>query len=134
MSGGTVPPWLAEAADAVLADLFPGEVPPVEISWTPPAPDQELGSLQARTPDGEGMGYTIFADLRGEELRYKLASILPEYLPELTMLWARALPPCPGHVHPAVPDWDDATEQAWWQCPADLRRLARVGQLRDGAP
>lgn len=75
----------------------------------------------------------IFADLRGEELRYRLAYILPEYLPELSPLWARALPPCPGHGHPAVPDWDDATEQAWWQCPADLRRLARVGQLSAGA-
>jgi hypothetical protein len=45
---------------------------------------------------------------------------------ELHGAWAEARPACPGHPHPAVPLELDG--QAWWMCPRDERRIARIGE------
>lgn len=41
--------------------------------------------------------------------------------------WGQALPPCPGHTHALDPD--RIAGAAWWLCPADRHRVARIGEL-----
>lgn len=48
-------------------------------------------------------------------------------LVETAAHWGRALPLCPGHPHPARAD--DPGGEPWWVCPADERRIARIGEL-----
>jgi hypothetical protein len=123
---------MAASAAVVLRDLFGDEPPPIAVRFVPPdADDPEMCAFEVIAADGESFGWTLPAETSDEELRHTLAERIPEYAPELTVTWARALPPCPRHVHPAALHWEPETQQSWWTCPDDGRRLARVGELHD---
>jgi hypothetical protein len=63
----------------------------------------------------------------GARLLVRLAGQMQDFFHESAGAWGEARPPCPGHSHPARPEVLDGG--AWWTCPADGRRIARVGAL-----
>jgi hypothetical protein len=64
---------------------------------------------------------------RGEALTVLIANALQNDVSEMQATWGEALPPCPGHAHPLEPDLVEGS--AWWVCPGDGRRVARIGRL-----
>jgi hypothetical protein len=50
-----------------------------------------------------------------------------QFFPETRSAWGEARPACPGHPHPARAV--NVADEAWWTCPLDGRRIARIGRV-----
>ena len=111
-----LPDWLVEPLRVVLGDMG---VSPRRLRF-----DGEYVRLQVG-----GERIAVWADLeeRGDELVVRLADRLQEDISETRDLWGEPRPQCPGHTHPASAELLD--NEAWWVCPRDRRRLARIGSL-----
>jgi hypothetical protein len=114
-----LPEWLVEPLRVVLGDMG---VTARRLRY-----DGEYVWLQA---GGERIAVWTDDEARGDELRVLLADRVQDEIVETRDLWGRPLPPCPGHTHPLSAELLDGS--AWWVCPADRRRVARIGSL--GAP
>jgi hypothetical protein len=108
--------WLEEPLTAVLRDLG---ITPKRLSW-----DGEY--VWVRLREDTPLSVWIELEDRGEALKVELAYRLQEEVPETREAWGEARPRCPGHPHPAAPDLLD--DQAWWVCPVDAGRIARIGE------
>jgi hypothetical protein len=117
------PDWLAAALVTVLADLqLPIQVN-VQVGY-----DTETGTLWMNEIDeSDRSGYEPMNE-RGNDLIVDLANWLQEqFFPESRGAWGQSRPKCPGHSHPARPDI--VADEAWWVCPTDQHRVARIGHL-----
>jgi hypothetical protein len=120
------PPRLGEAVDAVLRDLQ--EPRPIAIEWRY-EPGDGTGTVWLREPADEH-GTAIWLSEHsgvGAGFQVLLADRLQDHFSETRGAWGEARPACPGHPHPlhAV----EVADEAWWTCPLDGRRIARVGRL-----
>ena len=119
-----VPSWLSnDVLEPVLADLQ--QPTPVALDlrvqgtiiWF--SEQDEPGSFGLEIPDPQ---------LPRERLVVAFADQLQEqFFPETRAAWGQARPPCPGHPHPAAAHLMD--DEAWWVCPFDQTRVARIGRL-----
>jgi len=123
------PSWLAGAVDAVLSDMNPPEAPPLTVRYRVEPELAHFGTVSFEEPNGHQFGFGVADDGTEAELLLSLAEGLQEDLPESEGAWGRACPPCPGHAHPARPIVRQ--DVAWWTCPRDHRRIARIGQQRE---
>jgi hypothetical protein len=114
-----LPDWMVEPLRLVLGDMG---VAPRRLRF-----DGEYVRLQA---GGERIAVWTGEQDRGEDLLVLLAERLQDEIAETRDLWGEARPECPGHTHPCSPELIDGS--AWWVCPRDGRRVARIGSL--GAP
>jgi hypothetical protein len=125
-----LPGWLDEPLRAVLHDLQrPTEVP-ITLRLFADA-DSDLGDqLYVGEHGGGATGIWLHGE-RGVALTLLLADQLQEqFFPETEAAWGEARPACPGHSHPASPVELDG--DAWWVCPRDERRIARIGEYAAG--
>jgi hypothetical protein len=74
-------------------------------------------------------GFRILDRPEGETATQLLVSLAywlqDQFFPESRAAWGEARPACPGHPHPAAVVEQDGS--AWWVCPADGRRISKVG-------
>jgi hypothetical protein len=124
-----VPGELARALDTVLADL---QLPqPVDLQAGYDSDTKTLWVSERGANADYLSGYEQRSE-RGGALIADLANWLQEQvMPETTGAWAEARPRCPGHAHPALACAD--ADGAWWVCPTNNRRLARIGEWTDDA-
>ncbi len=112
-----LPDWVVEPLKRVLGDM---RVSPDKVRF-----------------DGEYVWGSLGADRialwigyqgeRGDELTMMFADTLQNDVSETAAHWGEAVPPCPGHAHPLDTSLLDG--EAWWVCPADHRRVAKIGRL-----
>jgi hypothetical protein len=118
-----LPAWLDEPLRAVLHDLQQPTPVRIKSEYRPGADGDEL-LVRA---GGNGVVMVLSEGDAGAGLMVHIADQLQEQVfPESDAAWAEARPACPGHPHPAVPRELDG--QAWWVCPRDERRIARIGE------
>ncbi len=127
---GPIPPWLIlEILHPVLADLQR----PHPIGLVVQLEHRADGDVAVFSEKGQTGSYGIRVPdpaTPREELIVTWADLLQEqFFPESVGAWGDARPECPGHPHPAQAVELDG--QAWWICPADGRRIARIGRLAD---
>jgi hypothetical protein len=85
--------------------------------------------------DAHGTAFWIPEDTgEGAGLLLLLADRLQDqFFPETRSAWGEARPACRGHRHPARAI--EVAGEAWWTCPLDGRRIARIGRLsQDSRP
>lgn len=119
---GPPPDWLASAVDAVLNDIGVADLTP---TYRPEAEPPRFGVVYLEVPDG-GFGFGVTHGESRAELIVALAEGIQEHLPEVKSHWGCALPPCPGHPHPAKPAIRDGA--AWWTCPREHNYIAPIGK------
>jgi hypothetical protein len=120
---GPVPDWLREAIDTALADLQQPTPVGVLLGY-----DDLTGRLCVSEAGERGQWGYEPSKLRGVELLIDLAAAFQDqFIPETRGAWGQARPACPGHPHPAQAD--EVEGEAWWICPVDRQRVARIGQL-----
>ncbi len=112
-----LPDWVVEPLKRVLGDM---RVSPDKVRFDGEHVWVHLGADRIGLWIGE-------QDERGEELTMMFVDYLGNDVSETAAHWGEALPPCPGHAHPLGAWLLDG--EAWWVCPADGRRVARVGTL-----
>jgi hypothetical protein len=127
------PAWLGEAVDAVLRDFQqPG---PIAIEWRY-EPGDGTGTVWLREPaDVHGTALWIPDDPRGGVGFLVLLAdrLQDQFFPETRSAWGEARPACSGHPHPARAV--KVADAAWWTCPLDGRRIARIGHFgKDSSP
>ncbi len=106
---------MADLQQPTPVDVLVGFEPSTQMLWV-----SEAGSSAA--------GFAPHGDETGVQLLVSLADYLQEqFFPETRGAWGQARPACPGHPHPAQADEIDG--EAWWICPVDGRRIARIGRL-----
>jgi hypothetical protein len=127
------PAWLGEAVDAVLRDFQ--QPRPIAIEWRY-EPGDATGTVWLReAADEHGTAFWIPEDTGdGAWFLLLLADRLQDqFFPETRGAWGEARPACPGHPHPA--HGVEVADEAWWTCPLDRRRIARIGRLgQDSSP
>jgi hypothetical protein len=111
--------------DAVLNDLGVADLTPAYRDEPGPP---GFGVIGFDEPDGSLFGFGVSRSDSRADLLVSLADGVQEHLPEARAHWGQALPPCPGHPHPMQPIIADAA--AWWSCPLNGSRIARIGELR----
>jgi hypothetical protein len=87
----------------------------------------DMPTVYADVDGGGRFGFGVDPDDDPAVFAVVVACHLGDQLPDRKPLWARALPPCPGHPHPALAQLTD--ERAWWVCPQGSGRLAPFGEL-----
>lgn len=127
------PPWLGDAVDAVLGDFQRPRA--IDMEWRY-EPGDGMGTVWLReSGDEHGLAFWIPEQTReGSWFLLLLADWLQDqFFPDTRSAWGEARPECPGHPHPA--DTVLVADEAWWACPLDGRRIARIGRLgRDSSP
>jgi hypothetical protein len=140
-----MPAWQREAIDVVVHDLWASRPASLCFSYEPhpisyePHPRNTVFSSndeRDRVPilwawvDGEQgvSGTALGPEASPAERAVQLADWLQEQVIwESDAAWAEAIPPCPGHRHPARPELVDG--EAWWICPNGSGKIARIGQM-----
>ena len=125
---GPVPDWLRPRVDAVLGDMQRPVAIELTLGYYPDEELEHFGVVLFRETDGMGFGFGVVTNGGEAELLVALAEGLQENFSELREAWGEARPECPGHSHPMAPVERDRA--AWWACPADGTRIARIGTLR----
>jgi hypothetical protein len=124
-----LPEWLRGPVAAVLHDLQPPRPVDLRLAYEERADGEGvlwIGELD--DPFWTGVGVTPWRDEPVTRLVVGLADWLQEqFFPESRGAWGEARPACPGHPHPAQAD--ELSGEAWWICPADGRRIGRIGSL-----
>lgn len=123
--GDAPPAWLAPVVNEVLCDL---EVTDLTPSYRDEPEPRNFGVVGFSEPDGRYFGFGVSRTGFTADLLVSLADGIQENLSETQAHWGEALPPCPRHPHPLRPIVADGT--AWWSCPRDGSRIARIGALR----
>jgi hypothetical protein len=127
---GPLPPDLVALASDVVADLDGVEPLGMTLEYEPI--DEPAGAGRVKvTVGGCRYGFGIFLPAPEAEILLALADGIQEHLPECREAWGQARPECPGHAHPAAARV--VANTAYWTCPTDARRLARVGELHKKA-
>jgi hypothetical protein len=127
---GPLPPDLVALASDVVADLDGVEPLGMTLEYEPI--DEPAGAGRVKvTVGGCSYGFGIFLPAPEAEILLALADGIQEHLPECREAWGQARPECPGHAHPAAARV--VANTAYWTCPTDARRLARVGELHKKA-
>jgi hypothetical protein len=126
---GALPPWLDAPVRMALKDLQ--HPTPVELRLGYSAA-QSGGTLWVQERGEEAwLGVWLPGHERSSTLVVRIADELQEqFFPESKGAWGEPRPPCPGHEHPATAR--EHGDEAWWTCPGDHRRLARIGELVGG--
>jgi hypothetical protein len=127
-----VPEWfMHEVLDPVLSDLQQPHPVDLELRFEPRGDGGLVRFRERGEPGSFGLGIGRQSASR-ELLMVQFADQLQEqFFPETRAAWGEARPTCPGHPHPATPVLLD--DQAWWACPVDQSRIARIGQLHHQA-
>ena len=131
-----IPQWQRDAIDLVVHDMWVGREASLCFAYAPEGMPGVLGLRRDAAPifwawvEGEdGASGTAFEpEASPAERLVRLADWLQDQvISESDAAWAEAIPPCPGHPHPATPELVD--DEAWWVCPSGDGRIARIGQL-----
>jgi hypothetical protein len=120
------PTWLLDAIATVLKDMQLRRPLQLNIGYRREDAGSPRGLVVFEDTDRRAFGFGV-SDSPATVL-LELAEGLQENLPELESTWALALPPCPGHQHPARPIKHDG--RAWWTCPLSGALLSPIGHFQ----
>jgi ssDNA-binding Zn-finger/Zn-ribbon topoisomerase 1 len=123
-----IPDWLREVFDAVLPDMQTSRPLTLQFAYEHKRDEQGTFYAWVAGDDEEGVSGTSLDwwDSPVERLVEFADWLQDQVIPESRSAWGEACPPC-RHTHPAKPDAIDT--EAWWTCPRDGSKLARIGQL-----
>jgi hypothetical protein len=125
---GPIPDWLRPHVSAVLGDMQQPSRVELTLGYRADEELEHFGAVLFREPDGSGFGFGVVTNAGEAKLLVALAEGMQDNFCELREAWGQARLECPGHTHAMTPVERDRV--AWWTCPADRRRIARIGTLR----